>query len=313
MKKYYFAVLAVALATQFTMGQDHLWPLTSNLTDTKGSLVGTNHGVQFSSDAVRGDVAVFDGNSYASLPQFLMGNPEITVAVWFRMDEVRPWSRIYSFGSGDQVDPKKLMTVIPVTDAADPVKNWFRFTITSSTGPWLDYDVDTLVAKVKVGEWNHSVMVITADSVIGYFNNKRIIEELYTSDLTTFADTQNALGKSFWADAFFKGALSDLRVYNSKLSNADVNTLYNQTVKLPSAVESIEANNQPLIYSVGKSIKVELKQSAPNAIVSIYGLTGSLIAKDEISKISNHKLNTGVYMVQVKGEGLSYTTKVVIK
>lgn len=313
MKKFFFTVLATIVVFQFTMAQDHLWPLNSDLSDTKGGLVGTNHGVQFSSDAVRGDVAVFDGNSYANLPQFLMGNPEITVAVWFRMDEVRPWSRAYSFGSGDQTEPKKVMMVIPVTGANDPVKNWFRFTITSSTGPWLDADVDTLAAKVQVGQWNHSVMVITADSVIGYFNNKRIIEEAYASDLTTFADNQNALGKSFWPDAFFKGALSDLRVYNSKLSNADVNTLYNQTVKLPSAVANVEANNQPLIYSVGKSIKVELKQSVQNVIVSIYGLTGSLIAKDDVSKISNQKLNAGVYMVQVKGDGLSYTTKVVIK
>jgi len=313
MKKFFFTVLAMIVVFQFTMAQDHQWTLKSDLSDTKGGLSGTNHGVQFITDAVRGSVAVFDGNSYANLPQFLMGNPEVTVAVWFRMDEVRPWSRAYSFGSGDQTEPKKVMMVIPVTGAADPVKNWFRFTITSSTGPWLDADVDTLAAKVQVGQWNHSVMVITADSVIGYFNNKRIIEELYSSDLTTFADTQNALGKSFWADAFFKGAMSDLRVYNSKLSNADVNTLYNQTVLLPSAVASVEANNHPLIYSVGKSIKVELKQAVPNAIVSIYGLTGSLIAKDDVSKISNQKFNAGVYMVQVKGSGLSYIEKVVIK
>ena len=312
MKKYYFAVLAVALATQFTMAQDHLWPLTSNLTDTKGSLVGTNHGVQFSSDAVRGDVAVFDGNSYANLPQFLMGNPEITVAVWFRMDEVRPWSRAYSFGSGDQTEPKKVMMVIPVTGADDPVKNWFRFTITSSTGPWLDADVDTLAASVKVGQWNHSVMVITADSVIGYFNNKRIIEELYTSDLTTFADTQNALGKSFWPDAFFKGALSDLRVYNTKLSNADVNTLYNETVKLPSAVESISVNN-PSVYVMNNTIKVDLKQTAQSAIVKVYSVTGSLVAKADASQISNQKFNAGVYMVLVNGVGINYSTKLIIK
>jgi len=312
MKKYYFAVLAVALTAQLTMAQDHFWPLTSNLTDTKGSLVGTNNGVLFSSDAVRGDVAVFDGNSYANLPQFLMGNPEITVAVWFKMDEVRPWSRVYSFGSGDQTDPKKVMMVIPVTGANDPVKNWFRFTITSSTGPWLDSDVDTLVAKVKVGEWNHSVMVISADSIIGYFNNKRIIEEAYVTDLTTFADTQNALGKSFWADAFFKGALSDLRVYNSKLSNAEVNTLYNLTVKLPSAVQSISANN-PTVYAVNNTIKVDLKQAAQSALVKVYSVTGSLVAKADATKISSQIFNAGIYMIQVTGTGINYTTKLVIK
>jgi hypothetical protein len=312
MKKFFFVVLITVLTSQFAKAQDYFWPLTSNLTDTKGGLVGTNHGVQFSSDAVRGNVAVFDGNSYANLPQFLMGNPEVTVAVWFKMDEIRPWSRVYSFGSGDQTDPKNVMMIIPVTGAADPVKNWFRFTITNSTGPWLDADVDTALVKVKVGEWNHSVMVVTADSIIGYFNNQRIIEEAYITDLTTFADTQNALGKSFWADAFFKGALSDLRVYNSKLSNADVNTLYNQTLMKPSAVQSVSANN-PSVYAVKNSIKVDLKQADQSAVVKVYSITGSLIAKADASKISNQKFNTGIYMIQVNGTGINYSTKLIIK
>jgi len=311
MKKLFFAFLAIVLTSQLTKAQDYYWPLTSDLTDTNGGLVGTNHGVQFTADDVRGNVAFFDGSSYANLPSFIQGNPEISVAVWFKMDEVLPWSRIYTFGSGDQSEPKNVMMVVPVTGAGDPVKNWFRFTITNSTGPWLDADVDTLEAKVEVGKWCHTVMIFTADSVIGYFNNKRIIEEGYVTDLSDKADNQNALGKSFWPDAMWKGALSDLRVYKSKLSDADVNTIYNET--LISSVSSIKAENSPSIYSVGKGIRVELKHAVQNATVSIYGLAGNLIAKKDVSSISNQKLNSGIYLVQVTGNGLSYKTKVVIK
>lgn len=311
MKKLFFAFLAIALTSQLTKAQDYYWPLTSNLTDTKGGLEGTNHGVQFSPDAVRGNVAVFDGSSYANLPSFIKGNPEVSVAVWFRMDEVQPWARIYSFGSGDQTEPKNVMMVIPVTGADDPVKNWFRFTLTNSTGPWLDADVDTLETQIEVGQWYHTVMIFTADSVIGYCNNKRIIEEAFITDLSDKDDTQNALGKSFWADAMWKGAMSDLRVYKSKLSDADVNKIY--TESLPSAVESIKSENSPSIYTVGKSIKVELKQATQNAKVTIYGIAGNLIAKKDVLSIGNLKLNSGIYLVQVTGDGLSYKTKVAIK
>jgi len=313
MKKLFFAFLALVLTSQFAKAQDNYWPLTSDLTDTKGGLNGTNHGVQFTADAVRGNVAFFDGSSYANLPSFIQGNPEISVAVWFKMDQVQPWARIYSFGSGDQSEPKNVMMVVPVTGAGDPVKNWFRFTITNSTGPWLDADVDTAETNVKVGEWYHTVMIFTGDSVIGYFNNKRIIEEAYVTDLSDKDDLQNALGKSFWPDAMWKGALSDLRVYKSKISDADVNTIYNETYIGPSAVASVKAENSPVVYSEGKSIKVALKHAVQNATVSIYGLAGNLIAKKDVSSISSQKLNSGIYLVQVAGNGLSYKTKVVIK
>ena len=313
MKKYYFALLAVLLTAQFTMAQDYFWPLTTNLTDTKGGLVGTNHGVQFTTDAVRGNVAVFDGNSYANLPPFLFGNPEITVAVWFKMDEVRPWSRAYSLGSGDQTEPKNVMMLIPVTGAGDPVKNWFRFTITSSTGPWLDADVDTLEAKVEIGKWNHSVMIFTTDSVIGYFNNKRIIEEAYVSDLSSINDTQNALGKSFWPDAMWKGALSDLRVYKGKLSNSEVNTLYNSTNMNPTATQNIISDINPTISAANNRISVILKKSDINAIVSVYGVAGNLICNKTVSEISNTYFNKGLFLVKVEAKNIKYIQKVIIE
>ena len=89
--------------------QVHHWPLTENLNDVVGDLHGTNNGVTFENDAVRGPVAYFEGTSaYANLPSFANGMTEITIACWFRMDESRVWARIYSFGEGDQTEPGKL-------------------------------------------------------------------------------------------------------------------------------------------------------------------------------------------------------------
>lgn len=313
-KKNTFLLLCALLGAQFMMAQDYHWPLASDLTETKAGKNGTNFGVTFQNDAVRGNVATFDGNSYAKLPQFVKGSTAITVAIWWRMDEIRPWSRIYSFGKGDQTEPKDVMMVIPVNGAGAPVQNFYRFTLSDPAGPWVDADIDPQDLNIQLNQWNYSVVVVKEDSIIFYHNDIQVFAEGgFTRKIETLDDTENALGKSFWPDALWKGALSDLRVYKSGLTENQVKALYNQTKGGANAAPSVKSENDPVITVSNNRINVILKQPDENAIVNVYGIAGDLICRKSIADLSNTTMNNGLFLVKVESNSAIYTKKVIVK
>jgi hypothetical protein len=318
MKKILLFAVAALFSAQFLNAQDYYWPLKADLKDTKGGLVGVNHGLQFKTDAVRGDVAYFDGNSYANLPSFIKGNAEISIAIWFKMDSIRPWTRIYSFGKGDQTEPKNLVTVIPVNGLpeAETTSGWYRVTATKD-GPWLDADIDPELVKVEVGKWYYSTLVIKSDSIIGYFNDQVVLEEEFAKDAANMDDSNNALGKSFWADKFWCGALSDLRIYKKALTKADVVKLYNDTkgtgVEPPVTTGVKEVEKVAKVYATNKHIVVELVNATPNAVVSVYNVTGSLLQAGSVDFIRSQSFSTGIYVVKVSGANGTSVSKVVVE
>ncbi|MDD4991661.1 MAG: hypothetical protein PHR83_05435 [Paludibacter sp.] len=309
-----FLLLCTIFCAQFMMAQDYQWPLKTDFNDIKGGKNGTNHGVTFQNDVVRGSVATFDGSSYANLPQFISGNTAITIALWWRMDAIQPWARIYSFGNGDQTEPKDVMMLIPVNGAAAPFQNFYRFTLSDPAGPWYDLDVDPADLNIQLNQWNYSVVVIKSDSIIFYHNDKQIFADNgFTRKIETLNDTQNALGKSFWPDALWKGALSDLRVFKRALTQTEVIALYNSTKDGASAVSAVKAENQPAISVSNNRINVVLKQSDANAMVNVYGIAGDLVCHKSISELSNTTFGKGLFLVKVESNHTNYTQKVIIK
>jgi hypothetical protein len=296
----------------------HHWPLKADLNDVVGTLHGTNNGVTFENDGVRGPVAYFEGTSaYANLPSFVNGLTEITVACWFRMDESRVWSRIYSFGTGDQTEPKDVMMVIPVSGAiepgSEPAHNMYRFTLSNPGDVWYDIDFPQAVVDIQLDTWYYSVVVLKPDSIILYHNDTQIFAESgFTRAFGTLDDSENALGKSFWPDPLWKGALSDLQVFNKALSPSEVVTLYNET--MATGISDMDAGiNVPLVYSDLNRIRVKLNQDFRDEVVSVFSLTGALIAQRPANAISGLTFHTGVYIVKVQGSNVNYATKVFVK
>lgn len=302
---------------QFLSAQDHHWPLISDLNDIVGDLHGTNNGVTFEDDAIRGGVAYFEGdNAYANLPSFINGLSEITVSNWFRMDESRIWSRTYSFGRGDQTDPKDVMMLIPVSGAqepgSDPVHQMYRFTLKPVGDQWYDIDFPKSVIDIQLATWYFSAIVLKADSIIVYHNGEQIFAESgFANHFGTMEDNENALGKSFWADQLWKGALSDLRVYNTGLSAAEVKDLYDATL-ITGVSEKVIQGETPNIFARNNRIHVQLNRPVMDEIVSVYSITGALIAEKPVHEISSVIMEQGVYLVTVKGSEVNHTTKVLI-
>jgi hypothetical protein len=321
MKRTLFLGAAIALLCgQFLSAQTHHWPLTADLNDVVGDLHGTNNGITFTEDAVRGPVATFDGSGYANLPSFIFGlaNDELTIAIWYKMAESQVWARIYTFGMGDQTEPKDVLMWIPVSGAveagSDPVHNMYRFTLSDPAG-WLDLDFPKAVVDIQTDTWYHGVVVLKNDSVMLYQDGVQFFGE---SEMTTRAigemnDTENALGKSFWPDALWKGGLSDLRFYNTALSEAEVLALYNETKVTVGIREPGASENAPNVYSYLDKINVILNQPYTDEVVSVYSITGALVAEKPVPEIGQVNFATGIYVVKVEGSTVSHAAKVFIK
>ena len=320
MKKivFLFAVMAF-ICGQFLSAQTHHWPLTEDLNDAVGELHGTNNGVTFENDTVRGPVAYFEGETaYANLPSFVNGLTEITVACWFRMDESRIWSRIYSFGKGDQTEPKDVMMIIPVSgvveSGSDPVHNMYRFTLSNPEGAWYDIDFPKDIVDIQLATWYQSTVVLKPDSIILYHNGEQIFAESgFSRAFGTLEDNENALGKSFWPDLLWKGALSDLRVYDTALTVVEVKALYDETNIIVGISEEESMMDVPLVYSEHGRIVVKLNQPGHNEVASVFSISGVLIARKPVSEISTITFNTGIYLVKIEGSNINHSAKVFVK
>lgn len=313
MKKNVLLFTVFMMIALFATAQDHHWPLKANLDDVVGGKNGTNFGVTFQNDDNKGAVAYFDGDSYAKLPSFINGLTEMTVSVWFRMDEKRVWSRIYSFGEGDQTAPKDVMMVIPTSGAVepdtDPAHNMYRFTLSNPGEAWYDIDFFKDEVDIQIGEWYLSTVVLKPDSIILYHNDEQIYAESgHARAFGTLNDTENALGKSFWPDPNWKGALSDLRVYKTALQPSQVKALFDgiTTNVKESTIEL------PKIYSANG--KVYVKNAAQSSMITILNLAGQTISKTTLQQSQNIVLENGVYLVKVESPGkAAYTGKVLVK
>ena len=312
MKKHLFLTTALLCIGYFSMAQTYHWPLTSDLNDVVSSKNGTNYGVTFQTDDERGDVAYFDGNSYAILPSFLDSLTEVTVAVWFRMDESNGWAMIYAFGSGYLTDPRHGIMVCPVM--GDGTER-FKTVVADATagGNWYDLPLETDVAKIETNTWYYSTVVIKPDSIAYYLND----EQVYSAgdspwNLQGLTDTSNYLGVSYWSDPLWNGALSDLRVYNTALSKAEVEALYQSTLATINAVEDATVNS-PVVYAREGQIIINTDKPATDQVVSVYNLSGSMIARESLKNIGNNIFNPGLYIVQIKGSETNYSTKVLVK
>lgn len=321
MKRILFLGAAIALLCgQFASAQTHHWPLTADLNDVVGDKHGTNNGITFTDDAVRGPVADFDGTGFANLPSFIFGleKDELTLAIWYKMTEKRVWARIYTLGLGDQSEPKDVFMWIPVSGAeeagTDPIHNMFRFTLTDPAG-WLDLDFPKAIIDLQLDTWYQSVVVIKDDSLKLYHDGVVFFAEsqMTTRTIGELDDKENALGKSFWPDDMWKGGLSDLRFYDSALTDAEVLTLYNETNIVVGIEEAQSMESAVNVYSYLDKIYVELHHQYTDEVVSVYNMTGALVAERPLPEIGQMNFNTGIYVVKVAGSSFSHSTKVFIK
>jgi hypothetical protein len=193
-----------------------------NVQDSVGSLDGTPNGDPGYVTGKTGFAKAlgFDGvNDYVDLPvaPLLSTLTSSTFAVWVNVYNAGDtWGRVFDFGTGATV----YMYLTPYAGSNT------RFAITTSAGAG---ESGVTAPHAKSNGWHHLAIVIDSAAM-----RLRLYEDgtLVRSGPTTLVPkglgttTQNWLGRSqYTADAYFNGALNDLRIYNRALSDGEVRYL----------------------------------------------------------------------------------------
>lgn len=172
------------------------------------------NGASWTTAGKQGSAVALNGtDGYVQLPGTVTDGKDFTFAGWVKWQGGAAWQRILDFGDG---------------------MNSFMF-LTPSQGTGVQFTIHqqnsdqnlTTSTPLPLNEWVHVAVTIEGNTGKLYLNGKLSA----TNDKMTFNPsdlmTREAyLGKSrFAADAYLKGTLDEIHIYNQALSEAEVQEL----------------------------------------------------------------------------------------
>lgn len=187
-------------------------------------------------EGVTGGALRFDGvNDYVELPigSIITGARNVTASIWVNFDResTGAWQRIFDFGK----DTNTYFFLSPRTADNGPLR--CAISTTGAAGESL-----VSAAAALPGGWQHVVVMINGDTKVMtvYLNGTQVAggpTRLIPSDLG--ATTRNWLGCSQYpGDAFYRGLLDDLRLYDRVLTPTEIEEIYETTVPVDDWIAS---------------------------------------------------------------------------
>jgi hypothetical protein len=200
----------------------------ASLRDEQGNAAGT---IRNTALAGAGSLALAGGtsNQYVDMPDGLIsGFTSVTIEAWVTWTGTESWQRIFDFGDnnsaveGDNgVGQTYLMLSPRVKDAGFGAAY-------ANAGPDSAVFVEG-AAPLLAGSMQHVAVVLddSNDQLRLYLNGRLVGSALVTGSLSAIRDTSNWLGRSqYKSDTAFSGALHELRIYGSALSDAQLMLSY---------------------------------------------------------------------------------------
>lgn len=171
--------------------------------------------------------------AYVKLPrQVLAGTSDLTVSIRVKWDGVTtPWQWIYALGK----DTGRYLFTTPYSGGG------ILRTAVTTGGGGAEAQVDGSAA-LPAQAWKTITVTLdtSTDRITTYLDGVSIASAVSTlsggdliDDATTFA---GYIGKSFYADPLFDGAVDDFRVYGAALSAAQVAQIYGDELPTPVAL-----------------------------------------------------------------------------
>ena len=264
--KYIPIVLLILANVTIVNGQEGLiayWSFDETEGDTLYDETNNgNHGTIYGAkriEGVSGNALSFDGdNDYARIPKDGEPPPSIlsdlgqgSISLWFKVDHIPTnygIAPIFYYGAEEKCDffdaaNKGLIIELGHSPIHYGSKRLY-FTIWKNgcTYPSFCYDSNFPISE---GQWQHLVVVVGEDYNTGYLNGEEMVNRRYNfgnaSYSQFFADAiaheKLWLGKGHWdrTTQYYDGAIDELRIYDTPLSEADVKNLYNGQQSLPTA------------------------------------------------------------------------------
>lgn len=316
---------------------DTLYDETNN--DNYGTIYGAKR-----IEGVSGNALSFDGeNDYARIPKDGEPPPSIlsdlgqgSISLWFKVDHIPTnygIAPIFYYGAEEKCDffdaaNKGLIIELGHSPIHYGSKRLY-FTIwrNGCTYPSFCYDSNFPISE---GEWHHLVVVVGEDYNTGYLNGEEMVNRRYNfgnaSYSQFFADAiaheKLWLGKGHWdrTTQYYDGAIDELRIYGTPLSEADVKNLYNGQQSEPTAALPSNSPEEPVrVYPNPTSERLYFDiRNLDNEVhrVRILDITGKMVYHDpeilHTGSIDTSSYPAGVYYAVFSGRKNSYRKKFLI-
>jgi len=158
-------------------------------------------------------------SQYVSIPSFSFGGGNYTICFWYKYTSTGNFSRIFDFGNG--APSNNILVSLHNTNTLNFYKN-------DSNG--LTDNTTLMTSTSNDSTWRHIALVYTITSgtsgnLVSYVNGANTKSIATTTPLKT-SRTNHYIGRSNWStDAYFNGFISDFRVYETALNNAQINSI----------------------------------------------------------------------------------------
>ena len=205
------------------------WKLNGDTNSATGVYNGTavNAAPTTGQNGLPNNAYSFNGtNAYISIPAgFSDFSGGMTISVWAQPTASNNFARFIDFGNG-QHDNNILFTRVGTTanielDVVNGTNASYLTSITSTTNPIVN------------SQWKLYTVTIGASGTATLYANGVSIKTGSGASLPlNVTRSSNYIGRSNWAsDAYYAGALDDLRIYNRALSASEVSQLFNGGAK----------------------------------------------------------------------------------
>lgn len=167
-----------------------------------------------------------NGQAYLMLPPAVSHYRDMTVSLWANVTGTTSWQRLFDFGNG--TEQYFFLTPDNGTEMRAVLKNGGEEQILSAPKP-------------SAG-WHHFAVTLGAESVTLYVDGEAVAT---TSDIivrpSDFLPVRNYVGRSqFPADPLLEGAIDDLHIYNTALTQEQVGIVMNGGV--PTSAPAVSAS-----------------------------------------------------------------------
>ncbi|MBW8886241.1 MAG: family 43 glycosylhydrolase, partial [Fibrobacteres bacterium] len=188
----------------------------------------------------------------------LNGLDAMTIATWVKWEGEGPWQWLYGLG----MDGNKYIFATPRSgDGA-------LYSAIKDGGA--EQSLHGNVA-LENGKWRHLAVTISATgSSVLYLDGEKVAENnnvtIRPSALhAAGGDYSGYIGKSFYPDPYFRGAVDDFRIYSAALTAAQVGDIYGEGMPAAQVVALVKSN-----LTIGRAIVVnDLSLPASSQSVSI--------------------------------------------
>ncbi len=275
------------------------YPFNGNADDESGN---GHHGTVFGATLVADRFGTpntsfsFDGNDRIDVPDdpnLTFGSEPFTISVWAQLSTFGADGGYYLMGH---------------SEGPGNTNKWIFWHgnsgISLVVGPspgWIGLGS----SQFQLGVWYHIIIQRIGSDLVAYINTMQI----GTASAPQVIPDPNAILQIGTAEPdrpnrVYQGLIDDIRIYNRALTQAEIDSLYNET---PTSVETIHSNNP---------IRFELKQNYPNPFnpttkikyqlpdagfvtLKVYDVLGN-----EIATLVNEEKQTGTYEITWYAENL---------